>query len=181
MVGELSGAMEPEIDPSYASMGDAIRRNLSDQLDAGLFRTKLEEVATQINRLSEVREVGIPEEPRMLYNSVAAPGWSAYEHLVDVDFFESVKENFPRFTSEHIVETARELIFADLLQASLNEIGFDDREQIALLMDVVNNKTRVARWIPTNEIPTDKTDFDVSNVPPLHQRAVGGGCSGFVT
>lgn len=174
-MGELSGVMESGADPSYASMGEAIRRDLSGRLDADLLETRVTEVGAQIERMPEIRAAGVPEEPGTVYGRVAEPGWSAYEHLADVGFFESVEENLPRFTSEHVAETARELVFADPLQAALDEVGFDDRERIALLMSVVNNKTRLARWVPTNEIPADEVEFDVSIVPPLHQRAIGGG------
>lgn len=170
---ELSSAVEPETDPAFASMGESIREDLSGRLDADLLEAALRDVASEIDRLPEVRDVGVPDETEGLYDEVAAPGWRAYEHLTDVGFFESVEENLPRFTPEHIAHTARELVLAEPLTSELDEIGFDDREKTALLMDVVNNNTRLARWVPTRDIPDD-VEFDVSFVAPLHQRAVGG-------
>lgn len=173
-MGELSGAVERRPDSGFDSMGEAIREDLSGRLDATLLETGRENVAAEIERLPDVRNVGVPDEPGELYGTVTEPGWRVYEHLVDVGFFESVEEHLPRFTPDHIAHTARELVLADPLQSDLDDVGFDDREQVALLMNVVNNNTRLARWVPTPEIPADEVEFDVSHVPPLHQRAVGG-------
>lgn len=170
---ELGGEISSRTDPAFASMGESIRRNLSDSLDADLLKTELTNTATEITRLPKIRAAGIPNESGHSYRAAAAPGWRAYEHLVEVGFFESVEESLPRFTPEYIAHTARELILADPLQSELGEVGFDEREKIALLMNVVNNNTRLARWVPTREIPED-VEFDLSSVPPLHQRAVGG-------
>lgn len=171
---ELSGAMEARSNPAFASMGEAIRRDLSGRLDDGLLETERENVATQIGRLPDVRDTGVPNEPEGLYESVAKPGWRVYDHLIDVGFFDALEAHLSRFTPEHIAHTARELLLADPLQSTLDDVGFDDREQTALLMSVVNNNTRLARWVPTSEIPADNVEFDVSFVPPLHQRALGG-------
>lgn len=173
-MGELSGAVELQSDSAFDSMGEAIREDLSSRLDAALLETGREDVAAEIERLPDVREEGIPDEPEGLYGPVAEPGWRVYDHLTDVGFFESVEEQLPRFTPDHIAHTARELILADPLQSEFDDVGFDDREQVALLTNVVNNNTRLARWVPTHEIPADEVEFDVSYVPPLHQRAVGG-------
>lgn len=170
----LSGALEAETDPAFTSMGESIRADLPSQLDGDLLETALSDTATQIGRLSDVRDAGIPDESTGGYSDVIEPGRRAYDHLEDVGFFETVGETLPRFTPEHIAHTARELVFADPLKAALGDIGFTEREKVALLMSVVNNNTRLARWVPTSEIPADEVEFDVSVVPPLHQRAVGG-------
>lgn len=172
-VQELSSEVSSPTDPAFASMGESIRRNLSGSLDADLLKTELGNTAAAIARLPEVRDAGVPDESQDRYGAVAASGWRAYEHLADVGFFESVEASLPRFTPDYIAHTARELILADPLQSELGEVGFDEREKIALLMNVVNNNTRLARWVPTKEIP-EEVEFDLSFVPPLHQRAVGG-------
>jgi len=41
------------------------------------------------------------------------------------------------------------------------------------LLDVANNDERLARWVPSNQIP-DGVEFETETVPPLHQRAMGG-------
>lgn len=173
-MGELATAVELPSDPAFDSMGEAIREDLSGRLDASLLGDGREAVAAEIGRLPEVRDVGVPDDPEGLYETVAEPGWRVYDHLVDVGFFDSVDDHLPRFAPDHIAHTARELILADPLQSDLDDVGFDDREQVALLTRVVNNNTRLARWVPTNEIPAGEVEFDVSYVPPLHQRALGG-------
>ena len=175
-LAEIRRAIDARTDPEFASMGEAIRNDLSGQLDADLLDEGLAEMVAQIERLPEMREAGIPEgetDAEELYREVIAPAWRVYHHLVDVGFFESVEANLPRFTPRHIEHTATELIQTDPLTDALTECGFDEREQTVLMMNVVNNNTRLSRWVPTKEIP-EGVEFDVSYVPPLHQRAMGG-------
>ena len=169
----LRETIDRETDPEFVSMGEAIRNDLEGRLDADLLEGELTNIATQIGRLPEVRTMGVPDEPGEAYEEVVAPGWRVYDHLVETGFFESVEGNLPRFTPDHIEHTARELILADPLTSALTDVGFDEREKTALLMNVVNNNTRLARWVPTYEIP-DGVEFDTEHVPPLHQRGYGG-------
>jgi hypothetical protein len=170
---DLAGEVETETDSAFASIGQAVRDDLSERLDRELLVRERAAIERQIDRLPTVRDVGVPDEPGGLYEEVAAPGWRIYDHLVDVGFFESLDANQPRFTPEHIERTTRELILAEPLSTSLDEIGFDEPEKTALLVDVANNNERLSRWVPANQIP-DTVEFDTSNVPPLHQRAAGG-------
>lgn len=173
---EMSDAVEASADPEFASLGEAMRSDLEGKLDADLLERELRNIAEWIERLPEVRAEGIPDgdrEPEELYREVAAPGWRVYDHLLEVGFFESVDVNSPRFTSDHIKDTARTLIESDDLTGELTDAGFDDREQTALVMSVTNNDTRLARWVPTTDIP-EGVEFNVEDVPPLHQRAMGG-------
>jgi hypothetical protein len=173
---ELRRTIDRETDPEFASMGESIRSDLTGRLDAGLLEEELSNLLTQINRLPEVREAGIPEgeaEPERLYREVVEPGWRIYDHLVESGFFESVEANLPRFTPEHIERTAHGLIGADPLAATLEECGFDEHEKTVLVMNVVNNNNRLARWTPTKDIP-EEVEFNVEDVPPLQQRAMGG-------
>ncbi len=169
----LAGQIEPRSDSSFASRGEAIRADLKGRLDPTVLERERENVAEQIDRLPDVRAVGVPDEPHGLYTAVAEPGWRLYDHLVDVGFFESLDENLPRFTAEHIEETARELVLAEPLSSALDDVGFDESEKTALLIDVANNDERLARWVPSNQIPGG-VEFDTENVPPLHRRAMGG-------
>lgn len=175
-VERLREELDAESDPAFASMGESIRSDLSGMLDAELLEEGLADLSAQIERLSDVRERGIPDgedEPEELYRELVEPGWRVYDHLVDVDFFESLEANLPRFTPDHIETTAHELIGSDELTEELATLDFDERERIALVTDVVNNNTRLARWVPTKDIP-DGVEFGVENVPPVHQRAAGG-------
>ncbi|MFC6837699.1 hypothetical protein [Halomarina ordinaria] len=175
-LSELKAAVEPDTDPAFATLGQTIRDDLEGSLDAALLDEALADLAEQLGRLPEVREQGIPDgerEPEELYRELVEPGWRVYDHLLDVGFFGSVDENASRFTSSYIRDTAHELIRADRLTDALGDVGFDDREQTALMMDIVNNDMRLSRWVPTGEIP-DGVEFRVEFVPPLHQRAMGG-------
>lgn len=175
-LAQVREAIDEETDPTFASMGESIRRDLSGKLDASLLEEELSNLATQLERLPEVREEGIPageEEPERLYRELVEPGWRIYDHLVEVGFFESAEENLPRFSPEHIEHTAHELIRMEPLTDELAELGFDERERLALVMNVVNNNDRLSRWVPTKDIP-EGVEFEVEHVPPLHQRAAGG-------
>ena len=172
-VSELRESIERDADSELGSIGGTIRRDLVGRLDADLLEEELTNIETNVGRLPEVRAEGIPDGPEGLYREIAEPGWRVYDHLVDVGFFESVEGNLPRFTPEFIERTARELISSDPLTSALTDVGFDERERTALVMNVVNNDTRLARWVPTYEIP-DGVEFDPEHVPPLHDRAYGG-------
>jgi len=125
----LKSAIEGEIDDEFASMGEAIRDDLEESLDAALLDSALSELETQIDRLPEFREAGIPDgkrEPERLYRELIEPGWRLYDHLVDVGFFESVDENAVRFSAEQIRNTGHGLVEANPLMSEIEEIGFDE-------------------------------------------------------
>lgn len=174
---EIRAEARTETDPEFASRGESIRSDLSGRLDGELLERELKGMPERFGLLSSIREVGIPRdtngEVETLYRGLLEPFWNVYAHLEEVGFFESVEENLPPFTPEHIEHTAHELIRADPLTSALADLGFDERERIALMMNVVNNNVRLSRWVPTREIP-EGVEFDVDYVPPLHQRAMGG-------
>lgn len=175
-LASIADAIDVEPDHKFTSMGESIREDLSGTLDETLLTREQEKLGQQIERLPAVRKQGIPDgdtEPEVLYRELVEPGWRVYDHLVSVDFFESVEENLPRFTPSHIESTAHELVDSEAVTDRLESVGFDDREQLALVVDVVNNNTRLARWVPTKDIPAG-VEFDVEHVPPLQQRAMGG-------
>ena len=177
---ELSNAVG-RADPEFASMGAAVRSDLTGTLDGNLLETALADLETALEDADSIREAGVPERfgpgddgVEELYRELIAPVWDAYYHLVDVGFFESLEENLPAFTEAHIDHTANGLLSTDVLTDDLAEQGFDDHERTALLLDVVNNDTRLSHWVPTRDIP-DGVEFNVDYVPPLYHRAVGGG------
>lgn len=169
----LAGRIEPQSDSTFASRGEAIRADLAGQLDRELLERERENVADEIRRLPDVREAGVPDDPEGLYTTVAEPGWRLYDHLLEVGFFESLDENLPRFTAEHVETTTRELVLTEPLSSALDDVGFDESEKTAMLIDVANNDERLARWVPSNQIP-EGVEFETETVPPLHQRAMGG-------
>lgn len=175
-LAELRRTVETSSDPEFASMGEAIRGDLSERLDDEFLASQLDDLEDRIAGLPDVREAGVPdgeEEPETLYRDVVQPAWRIYDHLVDAGFFESAEEHLPRFTPDHIERTAHELVQLDPLSEELDALGFEEREKTVLVMNVVNNNTRLARWVPTKDIP-DAVEFDVEHVPPLHKRAMGG-------
>lgn len=177
----LRAVVETETDPEFASMGAAIRSDLTGRLDADVVASALEGLESEFEDIEAVREQGIPERHGPgddgvgeLYRELIAPVWEAYDHLVDVGFFESLEENLPAFTPEHIDHTARGLLTATDVTDGLAACGFDDHERTALLLDVVDNDTRLSHWVPTRDIP-EGVEFNVDYVPPLYHRAIGGG------
>lgn len=175
-LSDLKRALDAETNPEFSSMGEAIRSDLEGTLDADLIDRKLAEFEDQIRRFDELREVGIPggeTEADELYREAIAPAFEVYDHLEEVGFFHSVEETLPAFTEAHIDSTAHALLGADPLTDALTDCGFGEHEQTALMMNVVNNDTRLSRWTPTRDIP-DEVEFNVDYVPPLHMRAMGG-------
>jgi len=175
-VPDLRGGVDSEADATFRSIGRAVRADLTGDLDSALIDDALAEMETRMGRLAEVREAGVPggdTEAEDLYRDLIAPAWEVYDHLAEVGFFESLEANLPAFTEEAIDTTANQLVTAGTLVEALSENGFDDHEQTVLLSNVVNNKTRLSRWVPTSDIP-EGVEFDVEYVPPLHQRSMGG-------
>ncbi len=175
-LSDLRGDVETETDATFASVGQAVREDLTGDLDTDRIERAIEKLENRLETLDEVRDVGVPDgetEAEEVYRELIAPAWEVYDHLAAVDFFESVEANLPAFTGEAIETTAAELATADALTGELSEFGFDDHEQTVLLSNVVNNKTRLSRWVPTSDIP-GSVEFDVEYVPPLHQRSMGG-------
>lgn len=172
----LQAAVDSTVDESFASPIEAVRADLDGSLDVELLDSVLADLETQIDQLPAVRAAGIPDgdrEPERLYRELVDPGWTMYDHLVDVGFFESLDANAPRFSEALITDTAQELVDAEPLTAELASVGFDDEELLRMVSNVVNSDRELARWVPTREIPYD-VEFDVDFVPPLHQRASGG-------
>jgi hypothetical protein len=173
-LSDLRGEVEGEAAGELAAMGEAIREDLVGTLDAGLLGSELASLEEQITRLPELRAMGVPAAGSTEYQQLAEPGWAVHEHLVEVGFFESVEEHLPEFTPEHIGATAREFINTAALASALSELGYSEEELTSTVVNVVNNKERLAMWVPTKNIPAGVEGFDPENIAPLHQRASAG-------
>lgn len=156
-----------------ATMGSAIRADLTGSLDAALLGGAVGELGGRFERLPQLAALGFPETQGTEYADLVAPGVTAYEHLTDVGFFESVETHLPGFTADHIQDTARELVRAEALTGALADVGFAEEELTALVTNVVSEADRLAMWVPTKDIPQG-VEFDVDAVAPVHQRAAGG-------
>ena len=173
---ELGEATDTVPRTDIAARGEAIRTDHTDELDVELLEHELAALEEQIARLPAIRERGIPsgtEAPEELYRELIAPAWTVYDHLVEVGVFEGFESSMPRFTAEHIRDTAHQLLGTSLLTETLADNGFDEDEQTALLLNVAMNDTRLSRWVPVRDIPAG-VEFNVDYVPPLYQRAMGG-------
>ena len=114
-------------------------------------------------------------------NARAKPVFSAYERAVEaakegqssgataIDVMEDIEES-----AEHIGTTAREFINTAALASALAELGYSEEELTSTVVNVVNNKERLAMWVPTKNIPAGVEGFDPANIAPLHQRASAG-------
>ncbi|MFB6107476.1 MAG: hypothetical protein ABEJ82_01385 [Haloplanus sp.] len=166
--------MDGETGAELAAMGEAIRSDLTGELDATLLSSELAALEAQIGQLDELRSMGVPAQDSTAYQDTAEPGWNIHEHLVEVGFFESVEEHLPEFTPEHIAATARNLIGTGALASALSDLGYSEEELTAMVVNVVNNKERLAMWVPTKNIPAGVEGFNPANIAPLHQRASAG-------
>lgn len=171
---DVRTALEGESTDELAAMGEAIRSDLTGALDAELLSAELANVAGSIETLGELQARGLPDEWGSAYQELTTPAWAVHDHLAEVGFYESAETHLPRFSPSHIESSARELIRAGPLTQGLSELGFDEQEKVTLVMNVVDNNDRLAQWVPTENIPADRVEFDVDHVPPLQQRAAGG-------
>jgi hypothetical protein len=174
-LGELREVVTVESTDELARRGEAIRSDLTGKLDASLLGSEMAGVGDTIDRLSEVRAVEIPERGEELYSELTNAAWRIDEHLTEVGFYASAEANLPRFKSDHIEATTKQLIHTESLAGALSEVGFDERERTAIVANVVNQADHLALWEPTwvfEEAEVGEVNPDY--VAPLHERAADG-------
>ena len=161
-----------------ASVGEAIRSDLTGELDADLLGQGHADVASATAGLTAVSERGLPgadEGPREEFAAVAEAGRPVYEHLAEVGFFESTTERLPRFSPKYIEDSIRRFVVSEGLAGSLSDLGFDQQELVDLLATVVNHRERIGdrHWVATDELPREQMEFG-EYVPPMTKAAAGG-------
>lgn len=156
-----------------ATMGEAIRSDLAGSLDTELLSASTAGLEEGFEQLPALAEIGFPEREASHYAELVAPGWEVYDHLKDVAFFESIERHLPGFTTDHIVDTSRELVRSEPLTETLTGVGFTDEELATVVASIVNSADRLALWVPTRDIP-EGVEFNVDAIAPVHQRAAGG-------
>lgn len=173
---DLRGAVEGSSASTeeLATMGEAIRGDLSGSLDAAYLSSSLAGIESGIARLPELRAEGFPDQQANAYAEVTAPAWDAYDHLESVGLFEAAERNLPEFTPEHIRATTTELVQSSPLASALADAGFDKQERTELVVGAATNDQRLAEWVSTEALPANPEGYDPDHVAPLHQRAVGG-------
>lgn len=167
---------------ALAERGTAIRDDLSGTLDADLIGDLLAELADEIRRVPELREIGCPERGHKPYQDLITAGWELVDHLSDVGFFESAEEHLPAFTDDHIVATTAQLLRMDYLTGVLSDLGLTEHEQLALVSNIVTASDQLSWWERTADYPDvsklGRDDYDDGIVqdysPPLHHRAMEG-------
>ena len=171
----LREAVTVESTGELAAMGEAIRSDLTGELDADLLATEMAGVAGSIDRLSDVRAAGVPARDEELYAELTDAAWTVADHLTEVGFYASAEANLPRFTADHVETTTRQLVNAESLGAALSEVGFDGRERTALVANVVTQADRLALWEPTWVFEEAEVgEVNPEHVAPLHRRAAEG-------
>ena len=172
---DLRGAVGEKSSAELATVGEQIRADLGGALDGERLAAAVSGVEASIAELPSLRAAGFPSEPDSAgYQEATEPAWDAYRHLAEVGFFESAESRLPEFTADHVRSTATELIRAEPLTATLAAAGLDERERTAVVVDAVNRNDRLAEWVSTESLPANPDEYDVDDVAPLHQRALGG-------
>ncbi|WP_435177023.1 twin-arginine translocation signal domain-containing protein [Halorussus sp. AFM4] len=172
---DLREAVTVESTGELAAMGEAIRTDMTGELDADLLAGETAGVADSIDRLSDVRATGVPDRGEELYAQLTDAAWSVADHLSEVGFYASAEANLPRFTSDHIEATTRQLVNTEALGAALSAVGFDGRERTALVANVVERADDLALWEPTWVFEEAEVgEVNPEYVAPLHQRAAEG-------
>ena len=173
-LADVREAVGAEGSEELATMGQAIRGDLTGELDPDRLGAALGGIESAVAELPALREAGFPDEPTSDYAALTEPAWDAYEHLESVGLFEAAEQHLPEFTADHVRATTTELIRSEPLVGSLATAGLDERERTALVVDVVGRNERLANWVSTEALPANPDDYDPGDVAPLHQRAVGG-------
>lgn len=174
-LSDLREAVTVESTGELARRGEAIRGDLSGELDAELLGSEMAGVAGAIEQLSDVRAVGIPDRDESLYAELTNAAWRIDDHLTEVGFYASAEAHLPAYAADHIETTTKQLIHTESFGGMLSEIGFSESEQTALMANVVNNVEELALWQPgwaIEEANVDEVNPDY--VAPLHQRAAEG-------
>lgn len=175
-LSDLREAVTVESAGELARRGEAIRNDLTGELDAALLESEMAGVAEAIERLPAVRAAGVPDRGESQYAELTNAAWRVDDHLAEVGFYASAEANLPRFRSDHIEATTRQLVHTESLATALSEVGFDERERTALVGNVVSRSDRLALWEPTWFLE----EADIEEVHPefvasLHERAAAGG------
>lgn len=174
-VGEAVGSPATE---ELAPVGEAIRGDLAGALDADLLAGGHAELADATAGLTAVPERGLPDvdaDPREEFGTVAAAGRPAYDHLIEVGFFESTTERLPEFTPEYVEDSVRRFVVSEPAGASLSDFDFSQSELVDLLATVVSHRERIGdrHWVATDELPREQMEFG-EHVPPMTKAAAGG-------
>lgn len=175
-LADLRDAVALESAAGLSKRGEAIRNEVSGDLDASILATGLDGVAGAIERLPEIQASGLPEAADgATFERLTDPAWAVEEHLAEVGFFGAAEENLPLFSADHIASATKELIRTEALASTLADIGFSDRERTAMVANAVANNAHLSRWAPVRFYEeTDVEDVVSAYVPPLHRRAAGG-------
>jgi len=174
-LSDLRGTVGGESAAELATIGEAIRADLAGGLDADLLSSAVAGVESAVAELPALRAAGFPDERGTAYQELTDPAWEAYHHLAEVGLFASAERHLPEFTPEHVRATATELVRTEFATAALSDLGFDERERTAVVVDAVTENHRLAHWVSTASLPADPEGYDPADVAPLHQRALGGG------
>ncbi|ELY90970.1 hypothetical protein [Natrialba taiwanensis] len=176
-LADLRQNVSTETTSGLAEMGTALQDGLTGTLDAALLSEQLAALTESVESLPELEAMGVPDAGAEAYQSLTTPAWEINDHLAEVGFFASAEETLPAFTPDHIETTTRQLVHIDGLPATLSEVGFAEREQTALVVNIVNAREQLSWWMATPDYPpADAVDDGVvyEYVAPLHQRAAEG-------
>ncbi|PSP55232.1 hypothetical protein BRC82_06935 [Halobacteriales archaeon QS_1_67_19] len=175
---DVNEALEARTSEELATVGEAIRSDLTGEVDADLLAASHADLAEATAGLTAVPERGLPgveSGPREEFEAVAAAARPAYDHLAEVGFFESTTERLPAFTPEFIEDSVRRFVVSDAAGAGLADLGFSQEELVDLMATVVSHRDRIddRHWVSTDELPREQLEFG-EYVPPMTQAAAGG-------
>lgn len=179
-LSDLQTVVEGISSEEFAEMGEAIREEMSEPLDAELLSEALEELEAQFDRFEELREMGVPAKGETPYADLTDAAWVIDDHLTETGFFESAESEMPQFSPEYIRDTTRQLLTIDSLGETLSELGFPEDEQVSLVTNIVSSSERLSWWGKAEEYPqaADPTEtedkVEPEYVSPLPKRASAG-------
>lgn len=173
---DVRDALSEESADQFASIGSAIRSDLTGTLDAESIAAGQATFAEHARSLPTAAEKGLPGNgPRDEFESVAQAGQPLYDHLADAGFFESTTNHLPKLTPTNLESSVRAFVNSEALSAPLGELGLDGQAGVDLVATVVANAKELSthHWVATDEIPRERLERG-EFIPPMTQAAAGG-------
>lgn len=159
-----------------APVGKAIRADLTGSIDAGLVAEQQAALAAASSEMAASVERGLPTEaPREEFAAVAAAGWPVYEHLRDVEFYDSAAEHLPAFDLETLGAAMETFVASERLVGMVGGFGLGEHQGVDLLSTVISNAEQLQNyhWVATEELPGGVT-APSDAFPTAPQAAAGG-------
>ena len=173
---EVRDAVSAAPTDALAPIGQSIATDVAGELDAQMLASSQATLTERATGLPSVAERGFPTDgQRDDFATVAAAARPIYDHLAEVNFFESTTENLPEISPEYLTQSVTAFVGSEHLATPLTDLGFSQQESTDLVATVVSNAERLStyHWVSTDQIPRGEIEIG-EQIPPMTQGAAAG-------